>query len=161
VDAMYCPQAPYLETFAGDPNYTPKGDVDSVINTPENRQAGRLSYVYWSFEANKLKAGGDAGNSKDYWRDPSGFLPRQLTLDGLRFDPKFAAAAAALAPSDPKRLKFNACRSAHEQEIWVMSDFFRQGAPFPHAREHARGLNIAYLDGHVDLLIGRPRDAYR
>ena len=44
---------------------------------------------------------------------------------------------------------------------WVMSDFFRQGAPFPHGRTHARGVNVSYLDGHVELMRGRPRENYR
>jgi prepilin-type processing-associated H-X9-DG protein len=46
-------------------------------------------------------------------------------------------------------------------ERWVMSDFFRQGAPFPHGRSHASGLNVSYLDGHVSLMTGRPRANYR
>ena len=161
VDAMYCPQASYLETFAGDPNYTPKGDTDSVIDTPANRAAGRISYVYWSFEANKLKPGGDPSQKKDYWRNFTYFLPRQLNFEGPRFAPGFIAAVEARPPGDPQRMQYEACRSGPAQETWVISDFFRQGAPFPHAREHARGLNVGYLDGHVDLLFGRPRDSYR
>jgi len=137
--AMYCPQAPFLERYARDPAYTPKGGIDSVVDTPTNRAAGNISYVYWSFQANKYcpEAGG-------YWRETKDFVPRQIKstevvwLDETRAQPQ-----------------------AGPTERWVMCDFFRQGAPFPHGRSHARGLNIVYLDGHVALMRGRPRENYR
>jgi prepilin-type N-terminal cleavage/methylation domain-containing protein len=45
---------------------------------------------------------------------------------------------------------------------WLMSDPFRSGCPyFPHAYNHARGLHVLCLDGHVKPLIGRPRDLYQ
>jgi len=47
-------------------------------------------------------------------------------------------------------------------ETWLMSDPFRTGFGwFPHAYNHARGLHVLYLDGHVKPAIGRPRDIYR
>jgi len=136
-EVLYCPQASYMETFANNPAYKPKGATDSVIDTPENRQAGNISYVYWSFLENKAYG-------SEAWRNPAYFIPRQLTVEGIE----------ELSPD----------RSSLEAPVsrrWVVSDFFRRGAPFPHAREHARGLNIGYLDGHVDLIFGRPRDNYR
>jgi prepilin-type processing-associated H-X9-DG protein len=51
---------------------------------------------------------------------------------------------------------------AFPSEFWLMSDPFRNGCPyFPHAYDHARGLHILYLDGHVKPSIGRPIDNYR
>ncbi len=139
IDVFYCPQAPYMETFAQDTvNYIPQGVVDSVIDTPENRAAGNVSYVYWSFRQNKGidQTGGP-------WRNPAYFIPRQLTTAGV-IDPDPARPSPTAGPSDR----------------WVVSDFFRRKAPFPHAREHARGLNVSMLDGHVELMMGRPRDNY-
>ena len=46
-------------------------------------------------------------------------------------------------------------------DTWLVSDWFRRGAPFPHGRKHARGLNVVFLDGHVKLVSGRPRDNYK
>jgi prepilin-type processing-associated H-X9-DG protein len=110
-----------------------------VIDTPTNRAAGNLSYVYWSFQTNKCfpETGG-------FWRETANFIPRQIKttevvwLDETRVVPE-----------------------AGPSERWVLCDFFRQGAPFPHARSHARGVNVVYLDGHVALMRGRPRENYR
>jgi len=44
---------------------------------------------------------------------------------------------------------------------WVATDFFRQGAPFPHTRRHAQGVNVLFLDGRVDLVLGSPKNNYR
>jgi prepilin-type processing-associated H-X9-DG protein len=49
-----------------------------------------------------------------------------------------------------------------------MTDFFRKGkdpltgekSPFPHGREHGRGLNVIFLDGHVGLLPGKPKESF-
>jgi len=137
---LYCPQAHFSEPYARSPNYTPRGGVDSVIDTSENRQAGNISYVYFSFQTNKFSPGPPGG----YWRETGNFFPRQITSFGVVwFDP------ARAAPDAPPN------------ERWVMTDFFRQGAPFPHGRSHARGIEIVYLDGHVELMKGRPRQNYR
>ncbi len=70
------------------------------------------------------------------WRDPAQFVPRKLR-EGL--------------PQPSK--------------LWVWSDFFRQGSPiFPHNRKsgpQGGGLNIAFMDGHVDIVFGRPQDSFQ
>ena len=127
-----------MEKIANNPNYTPKGGVDSVIDTPANRAAGNISYLYFSFRTNKYSPPGG------YWRETANFLPRQLKVMDLVW----------LNPSKP-----NPAGAVNER--WVMSDFFRQGAPFPHGRSHARGVNISYLDGHVELMRGKPKENFR
>ncbi len=134
---FYCPQSFFLEKGAQDTSYAPVGATDSVINTPSNLQAGNISYVYFSFRENK-KFGSQT------WRETANFLPRQLQLDG----------AEAVDPARP-------VPRATPQERWVMSDFFRKGAPFPHAHAHASGLNIVYQDGHASLIFGSPKTIYR
>jgi len=136
-DAFYCPQAWYSEKSANNPNYPPKGASDTVIDTPENRKAGNVSYVYFSFRENK-KFGAEA------WRNPAYFIPRQLTITGI----------VELHADRPSL-------QAEPTQRWVATDFFRRGAPFPHGRKHKSGLNVVYLDGHVALMIGRPRENYR
>jgi len=137
VDAMYCPQAWQMEEAASNPSYKPKGATDTVIDTPENRQAGNISYMYWSFHDNK-KFGSES------WRNPAYFIPRQLEMNGIRE----IWPGRTTPPAPP-------------QGRWVATDFFRRGAPFPHARKHASGLNVVYLDGHVSLLIGKPKLNFR
>ena len=140
VRVLYCPQADYMEKFAQSPNYTPKGGIDSVIDTPTNRAAGNLSYVYFSFRTNKFCSASPGG----YWRETGNFIPRQLKTTEVKW----------LDESKPQP-------AGGISDRWVMSDFFRQGAPFPHGRSHARGVNVSYLDGHVQLMRGRPRENYR
>ena len=138
IKAFYCPKARELERFANNPDeYIPDGATDSVVDTPENHQIGNISYVYWSFIENKYFGATP-------WRNPKFFIPRQLTLVGVKW----------LYPDRPSP-------KAQLSKRWVMSDFFRRGAPFPHTRKHARGLNVVYLDGHVDLVVGKPKDNYR
>jgi len=137
VAALYCPQGPTMERFASSPDYRPKGATDSVTDTRENRQAGNVGYVYWSFVANK-----PAGS--DTWRNPAFFIPRQITASGVE----------DIYPDRPSP-------EAYPSERWVVSDFFRRGAPFPHIRSHAGGLNVVYLDGHAGLFIGKPKLNYR
>jgi prepilin-type N-terminal cleavage/methylation domain-containing protein len=136
-ELFYCPQSFFLETSAQNASYAPVGATDSVINTPENLRAGNISYVYWSFQENK-KSGAET------WREAANFLPRQLMLDR-------AVAVDAARPVPP----------ATPAERWVLSDFFRKGAPFPHARSHASGLDVVYQDGHAALIFGSPKTAYR
>ena len=93
--------------------------------------------MYWSFIENKYFGA-------DPWRNPQKFIPRQLKTTGVKW----------IYPDRPKP-------HGKSTEIWVLSDFFRRGAPFPHTRKHAHGLNMAYLDGHVALLKGKPKDSYR
>lgn len=137
--SFYCPQAVFSEHYARNPSYTPKGGVDSVIDTLTNRTKGNISYIYFSFRSNKY-----CPESGSYWRETANFVPRQLkSTDVAWLDENKAQPEASIS------------------ERWVMSDFFRQGAPFPHARQHARGVNIVYLDAHVALMRGRPRENYR
>ena len=46
-------------------------------------------------------------------------------------------------------------------EYWLISDFFRKKAPFPHTRSHKQGLNVLFRDGHVELVIGQPRAVFK
>ncbi|HUV38385.1 MAG TPA: type II secretion system protein, partial [Planctomycetota bacterium] len=51
---LYCPEADILETYARDTDdYVPTGQSDTVVNTLENREAGNIGYIYWSFLENK------------------------------------------------------------------------------------------------------------
>ena len=138
LDVFYCPKASMLEKFASNSNeYIPNNATDSVINTSENNELGNIGYVYWRFIENKYSTSGP-------WRNPAKFIPRQLKTTGVKW----------LYPDRPKRKGLSS-------EIWVLSDFFRKGAPFPHGRESSEGLNMCYLDGHVNLLKGKPKDSYR
>ena len=139
VRALYCPQALFSERYARDPSYMPKGGTDSVIDVPTNRAAGNISYLYWSFQTNKY-----CSEAADYWREIANFIPRQIKATGVVW-------------LDENKPQIEGAPS----ERWVMSDFFRKGAPFPHARLHARGLNVVYLDGHVALMRGKPKEHYR
>ena len=136
-DCDHCPAGGNGDAGAGP--YTPKGATDSVIDTPTNRVTGNISYIYWSFQTNKFSP--EAGG---YWREITGFIPRQIKSTGVVW--------LSEMPPPPE---------VGPAERWVMSDFFRQGAPFPHGRRHARGLNLVYLDGHAGLMRGRPRANYR
>ena len=133
IDCLYCPRADYMENFAADTvSYLPVGKGDTVVDTPENRKAGNITYIYWSFKKNKPG-----------WRNPD-FFPRQLTDTGMK-----PVTPGGQVPDTPA------------SEVWTLTDFFRRKAPFPHARGHAQGLNVGYLDGHVELMIGRPKLNYR
>jgi len=144
IEAMYCPQTVDMEEYAASPDYIPVGDTDSIIGSEENRLAGNISYVYWSFENNKYCPTATGSENKKHWRNPMYFIPRQL----------YATHAKAIYEDRP-------LIKALPTEIWVLTDFFRRGAPFPHVRKHANGLDVCYLDGHVELIRGKPRDNYR
>jgi hypothetical protein len=78
LEAFYCPQATLSEQFANDPNEgVPTVGMDSVIDTTHNRQIGNITYICWSFLANKQESNGST------WRDTAFYLPRQLTLHGM------------------------------------------------------------------------------
>jgi prepilin-type N-terminal cleavage/methylation domain-containing protein/prepilin-type processing-associated H-X9-DG protein len=138
---FYCPQCEIMDMYAQNPNYTPIGGIDSVADTAANIAAANISYIYWSFAANKQTGGGT------YWRNPE-FVPRQLAIQ--------RAMPVANTTARGKNLL-----SASESDRWVASDFYRQGAPFPHTRRHAEGVNVLYLDGRVDLVFGSPKNNYR
>lgn len=142
LSAFYCPSASVVEPGANDTSRNPEGGWDSVIDTPENRETGRITYIYWSFEENKTEAG-------EPWRNPNFFFPRQLTTAGMR-PVQETPEWANLRTAPP--------------EVWVLSDFFRRGVVHPHLRRGgptAGGVNIAFLDGRADIMFGRPRDNYR
>lgn len=45
---------------------------------------------------------------------------------------------------------------------WLLSDPFMNGVPyFPHMHTSAQGLLVAFLDGHVKTMTGRPVDMYQ
>ena len=140
--ACYCPRASFMEKYARDPSYIPHGDTDSVIDTPQNRDLGNISYVDFSFLTNKCSPEGSGTES--YWREIGSFFPRRLTTTGVEW----------IHDDSPKP-------EGSLSERWVLSDFFRRGAPFPHVRSHARGLNVGFLDGHVSLIRGSPKTIYR
>jgi len=156
LEAFYCPQARSLEQNANDPNGgTPPGSTDSVIDTPQNRQAGNITYLYWSFRRNKP---GTAGGT---WRDTSQFLPRQLTLKGI--EPHWDWLGST-KNTQYQTDQYWACALARPGEIWVVCDFFRKGGIFPHGRQggaEAGGVNVSYLDGHVGRVYKSPKDSYR
>jgi len=156
MEAFYCPQAKFLEQFANDPNGgVPPGGVDSVIDTPQNREIGNITYLYWSFRANKWEPDGKT------WRDPVYFLPRQLTLHGMEAHRGWLGKTSKI---DIQEERYRQCTSAAPAEIWVVCDFFRKKGIFPHGRKPGQregGVNVNFLDGHVDRVYKRPRDSYR
>ncbi len=151
-DAFYCPEAHFMEEGASDPDGgTPPGGVDSVIDTPQNRENGNVTYVYWSFKENK------PGPTGGTWRNPAVFFPRALNNTGMR------PVAKTHEPNAQGEIPFRNLR-ASPSDVWVLSDFFRQRGIFPHGRRGGAedgGLNIAFLDGSADIVFGRPRDNYR
>jgi len=156
MEAFYCPQARDLEQNANDPNGgTPVGGTDSVIDTPENRQQGNITYIYWSFRMNKP---GQAGGT---WRDTSQFLPRQLTLSGIEAHREWLGQTSK---TEFQTNRYRACTLAQPAETWVICDFFRKGGIFPHGRRggaNAGGINVSYLDGHAARVYKQPKDSYR
>ena len=165
LEAFYCPQASLMQKAADDTSCPPKGTTDRITDTPQNRADGYVSYVYWSFTKNKpgwrgapffprvLKAGDSEWQSDDKIVYQTGadkqMLPEtwyQHSSVAPGADGYFADRAKTVPPS----------------RRWLLSDFFRRGAPiFPHARKHAGGLNVLFVDGHVELVMGRPRDGYQ
>ncbi len=144
LDSLYCPAAPSMESRANDPNIgRPEGIADSLVDTPENREAGNISYVYWSFEDNKTTPAGVQ------WRNSPPFSPRALTTAGMRAVPK--------TPADTNL-------NVATAKIWVMSDWWKQaGGDHIHGRRGGRqgdGFNVAFLDGHIEIFRGRPQDNY-
>lgn len=145
LEAFYCPQARYMEKFAQNPDdYVPTGGIDSVIDTPENRQIGNVTYIYWSFRENKKEPDGKT------WRDPKYYFARSLRITGLTW----------LTEPNPDY----PFPKAQISDRWVVSDFFRKKAPFPHGHRPGSkegGVNVTFLDGHVARVFKRPRDSYR
>ncbi len=157
-DAFYCPQAKAMEEFAQSTGkYMPTMDKESIVNSDVNWKAGNISYVYWSFMDNK---GRDRSVycQNTQWREvgssyPYGFFPRGLKSDKRYSSPVYPYAALGV-PNLPFPAAGPCC-------VWVMTDFFRKGAPFPHMQKNELGVNTVFLDGHVDLIIGQPRSIYK
>ncbi|MBN1804020.1 MAG: type II secretion system protein [Sedimentisphaerales bacterium] len=155
-ETFYCPQAKLMEEVANDPNGgVPAGGTDSVIDTPYNREVGNITYIYWSFRANKQEANGGT------WRDAAQFLPRQLTLQGMEAHRDWLGATTK---TDLQNERYRQCTSAKPAEIWVVCDFFRKNGIFPHGRKPGQvegGVNVNFLDGHVGRVNKSPKDSYR
>ena len=153
--AFYCPQAKFMETIANNPQGgVPAGATDSVIDTPENRKAGRITYIYWSFKHNKIDTGG-------FWRDPTYYLPRALTVGGMKLHKNWLGPAKK---QSKQNMRFQQCAAASPAQIWVISDFFRKKGIFPHGRKPGStegGVNVTFLDGHAGQVWKKPRDSYR
>lgn len=148
IDAMYCPQVHVLEEEAQNTtDYPPKGMGTSIIDTPENRKEGNISYFYWSMED---RSEWRSTNHSKYDEDMDSFRPRWLRNTG---DPK------PMEPNDPETP--TALQDDRPGDYWVLSDFFRKNAPFPHTRKHKSGLNILFLDGHGEWVIGQPRAIFK
>ncbi len=129
--------------------------MDSVIDTSYNRQMGNITYIYWSFRANKQELDGST------WRDPTYYLPRQLTLHGMEAHRDWLGTTSN---TDIQDGRYRQCIRASPAEIWVVCDFFRKKGIFPHGRKPGQregGVNVNFLDGHVDRVYKRPRDTYR
>lgn len=147
--ALYCPQADVVEHAAQNTtDYPPVGAGTSIIDTPENRAAGNISYLYWSF---KDRSAWRATNHKKFDETMDSFRPRHLRSHGLPVP--FPVTTDPLTPV--------ALQTYRRGEFWVLSDFFRQGAPFPHTREHKSGLNVLYRDGSNDWMFGQPRANFK
>ena len=148
IRAFYCPRADQVEQVAQDTqNYPPKGTATSIIDTPENRAAGNISYSYWSFVD---RSPWRATNHSTFGEDMDSFRPRRLRQHGPPIP---------LQPSDAQTPC--ALQSERPGDYWILSDFFRQGAPFPHVRRHKSGINVVFLDGHAELVIGQPRALFK
>lgn len=154
--AFYCPQAKTMEQVANDPDGgMPTGGIDSVIDTPENREIGNITYIYWSFFTNKPEADGST------WRDTTFFLPRQLTLRGMEAHREWLGDTTKAKAQDER---YRQCINASPAEIWVVSDFFRKKGIFPHGRKPGQtegGVNVIFLDGRADRVPLSPKDSYR
>lgn len=155
--AFYCPQASFLEQNANDPNGgTPTGGIDSVIDTPENRRIGNVTYIYWSFVANKVDL-----VAKKTWRDTAEFIPRQLTLGGIETHWDWLGKTTK---PDEQLARYWQCTLAKPADVWTVCDFFRKGGIFPHGRQGGNiegGVNVSYLDGHVGRVYKSPKDSFR
>ena len=147
IDAMYCPQANRMEPVARSTEYPPAGHSTSVIDTPENREAGNIGYFYWSF---RDRSRWRSTNHNKWPESMDAFRPRWLRSGGR---------PVPLPPSDP--LTPCALQSNRPGNYWVLSDFFRKRAPFPHTRKHKQVLNVLYLDGHGAWMYGQPRANFK
>ncbi|MFZ2656285.1 MAG: type II secretion system protein [Victivallales bacterium] len=157
-DAFYCPQARAMEEFAQSiGRYAPASGNESIVNTDDNWKDGNISYIYWSFKDNKGRTKG-VYSASTQWREvnttyPYGFFPR-----GLKSDRRYSSPGYPYASLGVPNLPFPAAGPCC---VWVLTDFFRKGAPSPHMQKNELGANTVFLDGHVDLIIGQARGIYK
>jgi prepilin-type N-terminal cleavage/methylation domain-containing protein len=138
-EIFYCSESDRMDPFAQDPANNPKGGIDSVNKTDANIAVGSISYIYWSFQANKKVAA-----TGEYWRQTQYFVPRKLGI-------------GRCVTVDPARPPVTCSPS----ERWLVTDFFRQTKPFPHTRSHAQGIYTLFQDGHSELVFGSPSKNYK
>ena len=158
--AMYCPQAVLSEPHAQNiTDYPPKGDSTSIINTRENREDGNISYFFWSHkDRSDWRSPIRGGGRPRYTGDMDSFRPRHLRTDGK---PKPFQPSVYGISDEPDLETPCEVQSTRPSELWVLTDFFRKKAPFPHMRRHKNGLNVSYLDGHAAWMRGQPRANFR
>lgn len=149
IDAFYCPKANVMEEVAQNiKDYPPVGQKTTIIDTPENRKLGNISYLYWS---HKDRSDWRSTNHKKYTIDMDSFRPRHIS--NFAHPKPFPVSTDPLTPVEVQKNR--------KGEYWVFSDFFRQGAPFPHTHRHRSGLNVGYRDGHVGFMFGQPRAEFK
>jgi prepilin-type N-terminal cleavage/methylation domain-containing protein len=145
---FYCPTSKHMEGVARELEmYPPKGIGTTIEDSPENRAEGNISYLYWSCMDRSPFRG---TNHSKWGPEMDSFRPRHVRQYG---DPK------PYQPGDDQTPC--AVQSERPGDYWLMSDFFRQGAPFPHTRSHKQGLNVLFRDGHSELVIGQPRACFK
>lgn len=159
LDAMYCPTARQMEPIAQDTtNYPPVGLSTSIIDTAENRRNGYITYLYWSFRDRSLWRTPVKGGGARWTGDMDSFRPRALRQSGrpIPYQPTINAEGIEPDLETPCELL-----GRSPSEFWVISGFWRKKAPFPHLRKSREGVNVLYLDGHGDLMVGQPRAEFR
>jgi hypothetical protein len=145
-----------MEQYAQDTvRYPAVGDSTSVINTDANWAAGNTSYYYWSFKMPKM-----LGMNTWFPMNKTSFWPRKLRGDSIEKSCCYAYPAANF-DYDANGNVILPYLNLPPSQRWVLTDFFRQGAPFPHMYRHATSLTVICLDGHAELSSGRPRDNFR
>ena len=153
--SFYCPDAQTLEPFAQATQYPPAGASTSIINTDANWEAGNISYHYWSFMMPKM-----VGGQPWFPMNKTAFWPRKLKGDGIIKSCCYTYPAANF-DYDAQGNVILPYPDISPSKRWVLSDFFRQGVPYPHKYQHATCLTVAFLDGHADVVDGKPKDSYR
>lgn len=71
------------------------------------------------------------------------------------------ATAHANVPSFSPKARTLTLKRRNPSETWVMSDWFKAGCLFPHTGTMGSLLLVSFLDGHTQVVYGRPIDAFR
>ncbi|MFA6292760.1 MAG: hypothetical protein WC637_13315, partial [Victivallales bacterium] len=124
-------------------------------NTDANWAAGNTSYYFWSFMMPKM-----SGMSTWFAMNKTSFWPRKLRGDSIEKSCCYSYPAANF-DYDANGNVILPYATLSPSQRWMLTDFFRQGAPFPHMYRHATSLTVICLDGHAELSSGRPRDNFR